>query len=64
MSSDSRNSTMAKAMDLIFRCSAREVPFWHAAMHTMHYSWTYQGPPFCPIHLCSPQKGVNFVVDT
>jgi len=28
----------------------------------MHSSWTYQGPPLCPIHLFSPQKGENFVV--
>jgi len=23
---------------------------------TMHSSCTYQGPPLCPIHLCSPKK--------
>jgi len=22
----------------------------------MHSSWTYHGPPLCPIHLCSPRK--------
>jgi len=24
--------------------------------HAMHSSWTYQCPPLCPIHFCSPQK--------
>jgi len=30
--------------------------FCHTAVHAMHSSCTYHGPPFCPIHLCSPQK--------
>jgi len=38
--------------------------FCHVAVHTMHSSWTYQGPPLCPFHLCSPWKGVNFLVGT
>jgi len=61
MPSDSRNSTMAKATGLIFSLfnvtSAQEVPFAIPLyMHAMHSSWTYHGPPLCPIHLCSSQK--------
>jgi len=67
MPSDSCNSTMAKAMDFIFSlfdvASAQEVPFaMPLYIRTMHFSWTYQGPPFCPIHLRS--HGVDFVVGT
>jgi len=49
------NSTMAKATGLIFSlfnvASAREVPFAIplTAVHAMHSSWTYHGPPLCPI---------------
>jgi len=55
MPSDSGNSTMAKAMGLIFLLfditSAQEVPFSiYAAAYTMHSSWTYQDPPLCLIH--------------
>jgi len=55
-----RNSTMAKATGLIFslfkcRFSLRGA-FCHTAVHAMHSSWTYHGPPLCPTHLCSPRK--------
>jgi len=59
MPSDSHNSTMAKAMGLIFanqcRFSQRDA-FCHTTVHAMHSSWAYHGPPLCPIHLCSPRK--------
>jgi len=54
---DLRNSTMAKATGLIFsRCFSPRGAFSHTAVHAMHSSSTYHGPPLCPIHLCSPQK--------
>jgi len=57
MPSDLRNSTMAKDTGLIFFAVQRHFSprgaFCHAAVHS---SWTYHGPPLCPIHLCSPQK--------
>jgi len=59
MPSDLRNSTMTKAMGLIFfaiqhRFSPRGA-FCHTALHAIHSSWTHHGPPLCP-HLCSPRK--------
>jgi len=59
MPSGSHNSTMAKATGLIFYCLTLLSPrgaFCQTAVHTMHSSWTYQCPPLCPIHLCTPQK--------
>jgi len=60
MPSDSRNSAMAKATGLIFfTVQCRFSPkgaFCHTTVHVMHSSWTYHGPPLCPIHLFSPQK--------
>jgi len=60
MPSDSRNSTMAKAMGLIFftvQCHfSPRGAYCHAAVNAMHSLWTYHGPPLCPIHLCSPRK--------
>jgi len=51
---------MAKTTGLIFFAIQRRFSlrgaFCHTAVHAMHSSWTYHGPPFCPIHLCSPQK--------
>jgi len=54
MPSDSRNSTMAKATGLIFFAAQRRFSprgaFGHTTVHAMHSSWTYHGPPLCPIH--------------
>jgi len=57
---DSRNSTMAKATGLFFFAVQRHFSprgaFCHTAVHAIHPSWIYHGPPLCPIHLCSLQK--------
>jgi len=54
MPSDSRNSTMAKTTGLIFFAVQRHFSprgaFCHTAVHAVHSSWTYHGPPLCPIH--------------
>jgi len=51
---------MAKATGLdFFAVQCRFSPrgaFCHTALHAMHSSWTYRGPPLSPIHLCSPRK--------
>jgi len=49
MLSDSRNSsTMAKAMGSLFNVTSARA-FCHTAVHVMHSSWIYYGPPLCPI---------------
>jgi len=60
MPSDSHNSTMAKAMGLIFfaikhRFSLRGA-FCHTAVHAMCSSWTYHGPPLCPFIFVHNEK--------
>jgi len=61
MLSDLRNSTMAKAIGLIFFAVQRRFSprgaFCHTDVHAMHSLWTYCTTALLfPIYLCSPRK--------
>ena len=59
MSSDKRNSIMAKEMGMIFHVQRRFIlrgAYWHTAVCTMHSSWAYQCPLLCPIHFGDSEK--------
>jgi len=59
------DSTMVKATGLIFFDAQNHFSLRGAFCHAtvfMYSSWTYQGSPLCPVHLCSPQlKSFDFV---
>ena len=64
---DKHNLIMAKTMGLIFFllfdvASAREVPFWHTAVHMMHSSWNYHAVSFFVFYSSLLSQKVNLEV--